>query len=59
MKKEDTLLVSFVNNHGDDVAVLVVGRKAPGEAIDIVNAFQGEKAIYIYENLVTQVKNDT
>lgn len=56
MKNEDTLLVSFVNNHGNDNAVLVIGRKGPGESIDIVNAFQGEKAVYIYENLITQVK---
>lgn len=55
MKKEDTLLVSFVNNHGNDNAVLVIGRKGPGEAIDIINAFQGEKAIDIYKNLITKV----
>lgn len=59
MKKEDTLLVSFSNHNGDDNAVLVIGRKAPGKDVEIVNAFQGKKAIYIYENLITQVKSDS
>lgn len=30
MKNPDTLLVGFDNAHGDDAAVLIVGRKAPG-----------------------------
>lgn len=31
MKNPDTLLVGFDNAHGDDAAVLIVGRKAPVE----------------------------
>lgn len=57
MKQEDTLLVGFSNQHDDDNAVLIIGRKAPGEAVDIVNEFQSEKAIDIYKNLITNVKN--
>lgn len=51
----DTLLVSIdlaidVNN-----AVLLVGRKKPGQAVDIINAFQGEEATEIYKLLTTKV----
>ena len=41
MNNPDTLLVSFDNSHGTDVAVLIVGRKTPGDQVKIVNAFQG------------------
>lgn len=51
MKTEDTLLVSFVND------ILVVGRKTPGEAVKIVNAFQGDEAKEIYKKLVEKKGN--
>lgn len=53
-KKEDTLIVSI---SGD---ILLVGRKLPGESVDIVNAFQGEDAKKIYKMLTEKpaVNND-
>lgn len=53
MKTEDTLLVS-VNFSGEGVGVLLVGRKKKKQAVDIINAFQGEDAKKIYEMLVTK-----
>lgn len=46
--------------HGEDKAVLVVGRKSEGCDVKIINAFQGEEAISLYEKLTTikGVKND-
>ena len=48
----DTLLVC---RSGD---VLVVGRKGKRQAIDIVNAFQGEEAKELYERLLTVKKKE-
>ena len=42
---EDILLVGI---NGD---VLIVGRKRPNESVDIINAFQGEKATELYKKL--------
>lgn len=52
LNNPDTLLVSFDNSHGTDVAVLIVGRKTPGDQVKIVNAFQGAKAMELYQKLV-------
>lgn len=53
MKANDTLLVSIDFSHGKDVGVMVVGRKAPGGAVEVVNAFQGDEAMELYQRLVT------
>lgn len=52
--KLDTLLVSIDFTRGEDVGVLLVGRKAPTLKPVIVNAFQGEEARKIYEMLITK-----
>lgn len=52
--KRDTLLVSLSFESGEDTGVLIVGRKSKGQAVDIVNAFQGPEARQIYERLVTK-----
>ena len=51
--KLDTLLVSIDFTRGEDVGVLLVGRKAPNLLPVIINAFQGEEARKMYEMLVT------
>lgn len=43
-------IVSWDFSHGDDKAVLIVGNQVNGK-MTIVNAFQGQKAIDIYEKL--------
>lgn len=43
MKNFDTMLVGFDHSHGDP-AVLIVGRKAPGDNVRIINQFQGREA---------------
>ena len=50
----DTLLVSCDSTNGVDVAVLIVGRKRPGQEIEIVNAIQGKDAVDLYRKLVTR-----
>jgi hypothetical protein len=56
MKNPDTLLVGFDNAHGDDVAVLIVGRKAPGDSVQIINQFQGKEALELYQRLLPNNK---
>lgn len=47
----NVLLVGFENKHGDDTAVLIVGRKRPNQSVEIINAFQGQEAVELYEKL--------
>ena len=52
----DTLLVSYECSNGVDVGVLIVGRKKPNQAVDIINAFQGEEAEELYKRLTTKAE---
>lgn len=58
MIANDTLLVCLDMSRGEDVGVLVVGRKRPNDSIDVINAFQGEEARELYERLVTVKKEN-
>ena len=51
MKNFDTMLVGFDHSHGDP-AVLIVGRKSPGDNVRIINQFQGKEAKEPYQKLV-------
>lgn len=51
----DTLLVSISMSDPDN-GVLIVGRKRKDKTVDVVNAFQGEKAREIY-NMLTRKEN--
>lgn len=51
---EDTLLVGFSQQSDRDHAVLIVGKNKKGVDVDIINAFQGEEAIELYERLITR-----
>jgi len=60
MRVTDSILVSvdFDMNGGPDTAVLIVGKKKKGEAIDILNAFLGEEAMELYRKLTGSVKEE-
>lgn len=53
MRVTDSILVAvdFDMKGGPDTAILVVGKKKKGEAIDILNTFQGEEAMDLYKKL--------
>lgn len=58
-KTSDSLIVGFDSSAGKDGTVLIVGRKKPREAVDIINAFEGEEALELYKKLVTpKAKNE-
>lgn len=48
-----SFIVAWDFTNGEDKSVLLVGRKRPGQAVEIVNAFEGEEAEEIYEKLAT------
>lgn len=52
--ENDTLIISIDFSNGKDKSILIVGRKFPNQAVDIVNAFQGEEAEELYKRLVTK-----
>ena len=52
MTTQDTLLISIDFSNGEDLGVLVIGRKMPNDSVKIVNAFQGEEARKLYETLI-------
>lgn len=58
MKITGSFLVSFDFNDNGDVPILLVGRKKKGDAVEIVNAFQGEEAVRIYKILTTAKGGD-
>lgn len=49
-----TVLVGLDDTNGTDNAVLVVGTKRVNESIKIINAFQGQEAIDIFNKLITK-----
>ena len=58
-KTVDSLIIGFDSSGGTDCTVLIVGRKKPREAVDIINAFEGEEALELYKKLVTpKAKNE-
>lgn len=55
MKNYGSVIVSWDFGNGPDKNVLLVGKKAPGKPVEIVNAFKGAEALELYLKL-TQVK---
>lgn len=47
---------SVIASYDPDSKLLLVGKKNPRQAIDIVNAIQGDEATELYQRLITQKK---
>ena len=56
MKINESLLVGVDFTNGEDVGVLIVGRKRPNESVEIINAFKGEEAEELYKKLIGNEK---
>ena len=52
MKINESLLVGVDFTNGEDIGVLIVGRKRPNQSVDIINAFQGKEANELYNKLI-------
>lgn len=58
-KTSDSLIIGFDSSAGKDGTVLIVGRKKTREAVDVINAFDGEEAFELYKKLITpKAKNE-
>lgn len=49
-----SLIIGYDVSHTSDNKVLVVGKRGPKGSIEIVNAFQGDEAEELYNNLITK-----
>ena len=58
IRTADSCIVAIDFANGKDNTVLIVGKKKPNMDIDIVNAIQGEDAIRLWNELITQKKRD-
>ena len=54
----DTVLVSFDGESPASDPVLIVGRKRKNQSVDIINAFQGDDAVELYNRLITVKKSE-
>ena len=52
MKINESLLIGVDFTNGENVGVLIVGRKRPNQSVDIINAFQGKEAEELYNKLI-------
>ena len=52
MKINESLLVGVDFTNGEDIGVLIVGRKRTNQSVDIINAFQGKEAEELYNKLI-------
>lgn len=50
----DSVIVSY-DNQSNDEPILIVGRKRLNQSVEIINAFQGDEAVELY-NRLTAVK---
>lgn len=56
MAKVETILVSFNPTDKVESAILLVGEQKIGKPVDIINAFQGEEAVELYNKLTTKTE---
>ena len=51
----DAIIVSY-DDHSNDVPILIVGRKRLNRSVEIINAFQDDEAVELYNRLITVKK---
>ena len=52
--KAESILVSVTYDADDKVNLMVIGKKNKKEAVEIINAIQGEDAARLYDELITK-----
>lgn len=58
MNKSGSFIVSWDFSNGEDTGVLIVGKKLLGKNAVVINAFQGEEALELYQKLATVKKKE-
>lgn len=51
-----SVIVSWDYTNGKDHTIAVVGRKTPGQAVKVINAFEGDEAIELVKKLCEKEK---
>ena len=54
----DTVLVSFNRESPTSDPILIIGRKRKNQSVEIINAFQGDEAVELYNRLITVKKSE-
>ena len=54
----DTVLVSFNRESPTSDPILIVGRKRKNQSVEIINAFQDDEAVELYNRLITVKKTE-
>ena len=54
----DSILVAFDTTGGKDKDILIVGKKRPNESVEIINAFQDEEAIELWNRLTVKKEKE-
>ena len=52
-----SVIVSY-DNQSNDIPILIVGKKRLNQSVEIINAFQGDEAIELYNRLTTVKKSE-
>ena len=52
-----SLIIGYDISRTSDNKVLVIGKRGPSGSVEIVNAFQGDEAEELYNNLITKQEN--
>lgn len=50
----DSIIIGYDTGANNDNTVLIVGRKEPGQVVNVINAFQGAEAEELYKRLITK-----
>lgn len=56
MAKVETVLVAFNSTEKDETSILLVGKQLPDKPTEIINAFQGNEAVELYNKLITKTE---
>lgn len=52
MEPTGSLVIGYYFSNGKDKSILIVGEKRMNQSMEIINAFQGEEAEWLYKKLV-------
>ena len=52
-----SVIVSY-DNQSNDIPILIVGKKRLNQSVEIINAFQGDEAVELYNRLTTVKKSE-
>lgn len=50
----DSIIIGYDTGANNDNTILIVGRKEPGQVVNVINAFQGAEAEELYKRLITK-----